>query len=579
MGTDNAALNPVAVAGVQDAALARLLSDQWEAAMARSPEWASSLGDHRYDDRLSDRSAAAYAADVRATAGFVARAEALDPSALGADDRRTLALFLAEQRAAAGEQGCQAERWSLSTLDNPVAWLNRLAEQVTLTTPEDGQRLLTRYRALPAAIQQAMETTRLGAAEGRFADVDSVQRLIALLEAALAEPLEQSQALSGLVALPASFSAAEGAALRADVSATLLQGFLPALRGYIQFLKTEILPFARSEDAPGLASLPGGADCYAALIRRHTSLSLSPDQIHQIGLDELDRIHRELRALGERLFGVTDRAALFKILREEPSLYFETELQVEETARAALARAEAAMPRFFKRQPATACEVRRIPDYEAPYTTIAYYMPPVPGERPGYYCVNTYAPQTRPRYQAEVLAFHESVPGHHTQVALAQEAGALPAFRRHAGNTAFVEGWALYVEQLAVEMDLYSGDLDRLGMLAFDAWRASRLVVDTGLHAQGWSRAEAVDFMLKNTPLAENNVVNEVDRYINWPGQALAYKLGQREIWRLRRESEAALGDRFSLPDFHEVVLSQGAVTLPVLEQQVLDWQRAARAP
>jgi uncharacterized protein (DUF885 family) len=214
--------------------------------------------------------------------------------------------------------------------------------------------------------------------------------------------------------------------------------------------------------------------------------------------------------------------------------------------------------------------------YEEKDTTIAYYrQPAVDGSRPGTYYINTYAPETRPRYEAEVLAFHESIPGHHTQIALAQEMTGLPEFRKHLGVTAFVEGWALYTERLAAEMGLYSGDLDRMGMLSFDAWRASRLVVDTGVHVKGWSRQQATSYMLENTALAENNVENEVDRYIGWPGQALAYKLGQREIFALRHQAERALGPAFDVRAFHDLVLGAGAVSLAVLRAEVERWLRA----
>jgi uncharacterized protein (DUF885 family) len=231
--------------------------------------------------------------------------------------------------------------------------------------------------------------------------------------------------------------------------------------------------------------------------------------------------------------------------------------------------------------PRTPCEVDDIPAYLAPYTTVAYYQQPHPdGSRPGTYFVNVYEPHTRPRHEAEVLAFHESVPGHHLQIAIAMERGELPAFRRYDGATVFVEGWALYTERLADEMGLYSGDTDRLGMLSFDSWRAARLVVDTGIHDMGWSREQAEAFLLENTPLAENNVVNEVDRYITTPGQALAYKTGQLEIRRLRAKAEAALGPSFSLPQFHAVVLGGGAVSMPVLRERVDAWiERAGAAP
>ncbi len=243
-------------------------------------------------------------------------------------------------------------------------------------------------------------------------------------------------------------------------------------------------------------------------------------------------------------------------------------------ATTALDGARNAMSGYFGRVPKADCVVKPIPDYQAPYSTIAYYRHPTPdGSRSGEYFVNTYAPETRPRHEAEVLAFHESIPGHHLQIAIAQELSQLPAFRRHMGMTAFVEGWALYTERLADEMGLYSSDLDRLGMLSFDAWRAARLVVDTGLHAMGWTRSQTRDFLEANTPAALNNIDNEVDRYLNWPGQALAYKTGQFEILALRAEAEEVLGEAFDLAAFHDVVLEAGAVTLPILRKRVKAWQ------
>ena len=239
-------------------------------------------------------------------------------------------------------------------------------------------------------------------------------------------------------------------------------------------------------------------------------------------------------------------------------------------AEASLARAVAAIPAWFGRLPRADCEVVRMQPHEEQHSTIAYYRePPQDGSRPGRYYVNTYAPETRPRYEAEALAFHEAVPGHHLQVAIGQELEQLPAFRRHAETTAFVEGWGLYSERLADEMGLYSGDLDRIGMLSYDAWRASRLVVDTGMHALGWSRGQAIDFMTAHTALGLNNIANEVDRYIGWPGQALAYKIGQLEIRRLRTEAEAALGAAFDIRRFHDAVLGHGALPLCVLRESV----------
>jgi uncharacterized protein (DUF885 family) len=338
-------------------------------------------------------------------------------------------------------------------------------------------------------------------------------------------------------------------------------------------LASEVLPRARAGAAVGVGSLPDGKACYRALIRRHIGFDQSPEELHRLGMRELEAINAEMVALGQKLFGEAELAAIVKRLRTDKKLYFETSEEVMTAARQALEAAKARTPEYFGILPKADCVVTAIPDYEAPYTTIAYYQPAhADGSKPGEYFINTFAPETRPRFEMQVLAYHEAIPGHHLQIAIAQERGDLPPFQRHDGNTAFVEGWALYTERLADEMGLYSGDLDRMGMLSYDAWRASRLVVDTGIHAMGWTRERAEQFMRERTALTETNIRNEVDRYITWPGQAVAYKVGQLEIRRMRAEAEAALGKAFDIEAFHDAVLRNGAVTLPVLDRVVDAW-------
>jgi uncharacterized protein (DUF885 family) len=329
--------------------------------------------------------------------------------------------------------------------------------------------------------------------------------------------------------------------------------------------------------------MPNGAACYAAQVLGHTNMRLEPEDLHRTGLAEIERTDREIAALGKKLFGrraavkrgASQLAPVLRILRTDRSLYYKSAEEMVAAAEAALAAARARIPDFFGRLPAADCVVVPIPDYEAPFTTIAYYREPhFDGSKPGEFFINTYRPETRPRYEMRVLGFHESIPGHHLQIALGQEQDQLPAFRRFLGSTAFVEGWALYTERLSDEMGLYESDLDRMGMLSYDAWRGARLVVDTGIHVKGWTRAQAERFLREHTALTEENIVNEVDRYISWPGQALAYKVGQLEIFRLRREAEGALGSKFDLKGFHDVVLGSGAVTLPVLADNVSRWMR-----
>jgi len=324
----------------------------------------------------------------------------------------------------------------------------------------------------------------------------------------------------------------------------------------------------------GIANVPGGAACYEKLVKVHTSLEIPAAEIHRIGLEELERIHAEMAVIGKKAFGGTGSLPeLRRKLRGEPSAFFRARGDVETAARKALARAQAAEARFLGRVPRQPCVVKRIEEFEEKDAPIAYYRPAaIDGSRPAAYFVNTYKPETRARYEVEALAFHESVPGHHIQIAIAQELTGLPEFRKHAGVTAFVEGWGLYAEGLADELGLYKGARERLGRLNFDAWRASRLVVDTGIHALGWSRSKAIAFFEENAILAKDNIVNEVDRYIAWPGQALAYKIGEREIRRLRADAEKKMGSKFDVKAFHDMVLSGGAVSLPVLREQVDGW-------
>ena len=274
----------------------------------------------------------------------------------------------------------------------------------------------------------------------------------------------------------------------------------------------------------------------------------SPEELHQLGLEQVARFRKELAELGGKVLGTGDIVEIQRRLRGDAAMHFATAEEVEAKAREALARAKAAMPNWFATLPKADCAVKVMGMHEAPHSTIAYYrQPAMDGSRPGQYMINTYKPETRPRYEAEALAFHESIPGHHLQIAIAQELTGVPEFRKHLGVTAFFEGWGLYSERLAEDMGLYSSDLDRIGMLSYDAWRACRLVVDTGMHALGWSRQQAIDYMVENTVLAENNIVNEVDRYLTWPGQALAYKVGQLEILALREEARKRLGERFDI--------------------------------
>lgn len=353
----------------------------------------------------------------------------------------------------------------------------------------------------------------------------------------------------------------------------------PAFARYRAALAEELLPVARPDDRAGLQWIPGGADLYRTLIRIHTGLDLTAEELHRVGMEQVTgSLPEEYREIGRRVFGTDDLAEIFGHLLHDEDLRYRDGDEILAHAGRCLEEATAAIPDWFGILPVAPCELTPVPDYLAADAPAAYYTPPAPdGSRPGEYHVNLHAPTTKGRAETASIAFHEAIPGHHLQLAIASERTALPAFRRLSwGHTAFVEGWALYTERLADEMGLYESDLDRLGMLASDSWRACRLVVDTGLHAFGWSRQQAIDFMAANAPVSHDEIVTEVDRYIGMPGQALAYKVGQREIMRLRAMAEERLGDRFSVSDFHDVVLGGATVSLPVLAGRVEAWVAAA---
>jgi uncharacterized protein (DUF885 family) len=541
---------------VSDTALERLAADYWEAWLRRHPTTATAIGDRRFDDRLEDRSPAADAEWRAQLEEFGERLGAVDPGdgvthaalreALGTDHA-----FL----------DADLDAFNVDPMDGPQTHLLNIPDYQSIRTDAEAAALLARWRAMPHFLDQACANLRRGAAADRVGVAPLVEKVVQQVDELLARP-------------DAEWSLARPAEGRPEIRDELLDiighEIRPAFERYRAILLDEIAPRARPAERPGIMHVPGGAEAYAHLARAHTSLDLRPEEVHRIGLEEIDRIDAEFIELGRRLLGTETLADTLRTLREDAALHFATREEVFETAVRSLERATAAVPQWFGRLPEARCEVVRMPAHEEKHSTIAYYREPsADGSRPGQYYVNTYAPETRPRYEAETLAFHESVPGHHLQLAIMQERDGLPDFRRFQGSTAYIEGWGLYTERLSEEMGLLSSETDRFGVLSFDAWRASRLVVDTGMHALGWTRQQAIDFMIEHTALGPNNVENEVDRYIAYVGQALAYKLGQLEMLRLRAEARDRLGDRFDIRRFHDVVLSEGALPLPVLRRVV----------
>jgi uncharacterized protein (DUF885 family) len=555
------------------ARLASLSADAWDSQMAAQPVYATSIGDRRFDDRLRANGRGALAADATRLGELMTRATTIEPDSLSAADRVTRSALVDFLRYELDLVEAGVDAWMVDPLDGPqVAYLNVPSFQ-PIRSIDEGTALVARWAEIGPWIDRLTGTTRDAIGRGIAAPQALVRNVIAELDDLLARPDADWPLVEPAGDVPAEWPAATRERHAEAVKAAVSDGIRAAFARYRAFLADELGPVARGDDRPGLSHVPGGPEAYARLVRGHTTLELTPAEIHRIGLEETERIDAEFRELGGQLLGTTDQAGILARLRSDPALHFAAPAEVFGVAEASLARASAAIPGWFGRLPKTPCVVVEMAAHEAKYSTIAYYrQPAADGSRPGSYYINTSAPETRPRYEAETLAFHEAVPGHHLQIVIAQELEGLPAFRRLGGPTAYVEGWALYSERLSAEMGLLSGDMDRFGVASFDAWRACRLVVDTGLHALGWGRDQAIRFMVEHTALAENNIANEVDRYLAMPGQALAYKLGQREILQLRDEARTTLGAAFDIRAFHDVVLGQGAIGLATLGKVVRAW-------
>ncbi|GAA3825289.1 DUF885 domain-containing protein [Amycolatopsis tucumanensis] len=507
-------------------------------------------------DRLPDLTASAEKRQRAAYLDVAARAEAASPAT--ADEAVTRDVVVQQARAAVDLLDARLPEFAVSdAFTAPLQLLLMTLPMVELTDETRARGFLARLAAFPSFVDQVVERQAAGPVPPDFL-VDSA---IGYFDRMLAAPELTSLRLD------------VGSATLAAERDALLSGFVrPALARYREFLREDLRPRARPAEEAGLCWQPGGLLRYAGLIRAHTTTERTAQELHDIGLALIADLAGEFRALGRRVFGTGDLAGIFERLRTDPALRWGSGEELLAAARAAITRAEAEAPRWFRTIPSARCEVRPVPESDADAGTIAYYVEPaLDGSRPGIYYANTFHAGERFRHVSEAVAYHEAIPGHHFQLSLALELD-LPLLRRVADVNAYTEGWGLYAERLAEEMGLYTGDVARFGMLTQDAMRAARLVVDTGLHALGWSRQQAVDYLRENTPMAPVEIEEEVDRYAGCPGQALSYMTGRLEIERIRAGAERALGDRFDIRDFHDVVLGHGILPLPVLDRVVSNW-------
>jgi uncharacterized protein (DUF885 family) len=538
--------------------------------LEHDPLEATLMGIRDHDAQMADltRERELHLGDQAAEIRTLARA--VDPAGLDKQESITREVIIAQVEYMDSLRMAEAVAYTVAAFPvAPSSVALAYVRMVVLTSPKEASDYLARLKALPRYLEQAQERLAEGRAAGLTPVAHLVQMAIDQIEMYLAaDPNPMA------INAPADWEGAEQWTRdRDDVIATVVK---PAFAAHMAHLASDVLPGGRSVENVGLVHLPDGAARYRNLIRFHTTTERTPEDLHAVGLVRIAEIHAEFAALGNELFGLADVREIFARLNEDPALRWESAQQIIDAAETAVRRAEAAAGDWFGRLPEAICVLEEVPELEAEGSAPAYYMPPaLDGSRPGTYYTNVNRPHERTSFDLEATAFHEAVPGHHFQISLALETPDLPLFRQLAFFNAYTEGWGLYSERLADEMGLYSSAVQRLGMLSADAWRASRLVVDTGMHALGWTRQQAVDYMAENTPVAPIDIEAEVDRYIAMPAQALSYMTGRLEIEELRRRATEALGERFDIKAFHDTVLAAGALPLAVLGTLVDEWVAA----
>lgn len=550
--------------------LQALLDATWARDMAADPLLATYVGETAHNAAWPDLSPAARAARQAADRDALAQLQTIPRAALPEQEALTHELFEQELQGRLRLQAFFHEAYAITAREGPQS-LNELAELMPLDTPADVQVWLRRLQGLPGYLAQFQALLAEAVAHGHTQPRFLMERVLAPLDAQLVDDPTASPFFSAFHALPAAWPEAE--ALRAAAIAVIHEQVVPAYRRFRAFFAEDYLGACR--ESHGIWDSPQGEAYYANRIAHHTSTPLSAQDIHQIGLAEVARIQDEMQAVMASLDFEGSLQDFFEWLRTDPRFYAPDADSLFAAYVLACKRIDPELPKLFGTLPRTPYGVRPIPDTSAPNTTAAYYAgPSEDGRRAGYYYVNLYRPEMRPLYEVEVLTTHEAVPGHHLQIALAQEQGALPKFRRFAAYNGYLEGWALYAERLGYELGLYRDPFSHFGQLTYDMWRAVRLVVDTGIHAMRWTREEAIDYFRAHAAKSEVDIVNEIDRYIGWPAQALSYKIGQLHLLALRSRAEQALGARFDLRAFHDAVLAGGAVPLDVLARRIDDWIR-----
>ena len=549
--------------------LQQLFADEWNGRLARNPLLASRMGNSDYDDRLPDMSPEAQRKNLDDDLGYLTRLDAIDRSNLAQDDQTNYDLFRFIVRHRTTLANYQQYKMPILSDSGFHMGIQRMYESMAFKTVEDYENYLSRLHALDLYFEQNIGNMRDGIEEGFTQPKVILPGIVSSIAGVLVEEPTDSIFYTPFQTFPEYFSDADVNRLRAEAAGVIDETVLPAYEYFLQFFNDEYMPGARDE--LGASSLENGKAYYEDLTRFYTTLDdATPEGIHQVGLQEVARIRSEMEDIIRQVEFDGTFAEFIEYLRTDPQFYVDEPKQLLKEASYIAKKIDGQMPAFFRTLPRLSYGVEPVPDDIAPnYTTGRYWGAPIGGRRGGYYMVNTYALDKRPLYTLAALTVHEGVPGHHHQSALRQEIEGVPDFRRAFYPHAFGEGWGLYTEKLGIEMNIYETPYDDFGRLSYEMWRAVRLVVDTGIHYKGWSREQAQSFLADNSALSLHNVRTEIDRYISWPGQALAYKMGELKILELRARAEQELGDKFDIRDFHDAILMTGGVPLDMLEQEV----------
>ena len=547
-----------------------LLDEHWEWQMRENPVRASRMGDRRWNDQWTDGSLRAIERRQGEQRDLLRRLRLIDSSQLSDADALNYDLFRRSLENSIDGQQFRNYLMPMSQRGG-VQSLESTAETLRLASVQDYEDWLARMAQIDTVIEQTMERMEEGRATGYMPPKILMERIPAQISSQLVEDAEQSPFYKAFAALPDSMEAGERDRLQQLAKNIIDESVVPAYREFSNYFNDVYLPASR--DSIGASALPNGEAFYEYRTRVYTTTQMTPDEIHRLGLNEVKRIRDEMQRVIDELAFEGSFQDFLEFLRTDPQFYYETPEELFEGYLAISKRIDPELVQLFGKLPRMPYGLRAIPDNIAPDTTTAYYSgPAADGSRPGYYYVNLYRPEVRPKYEMEVLSIHEAVPGHHLQIALQQELENMPNFRKYSGFTAFAEGWGLYSESLGYEMGFYKDPYSHFGALTYDMWRAVRLVVDTGMHYKGWTRQQAIDFFKDNAAKTEQDIVNEIDRYISWPGQALAYKIGQLKMLEIRRKAEQALGDDFDVRAFHDALLGGGALPLEILETRMNRW-------